>query len=456
MEKNSSVRKIKPPIDPRLIKFRFPGVKRKTLANGLTLLVIEQPKVPKVYFRLGFDFGSKTDPEEKAGLNELLAATLKKGTRKYMYREIVDLVDFMGAELEVMVSEDFFFVFGEFLSEFVQTGLELVSEVVLRPQFPAEELEKERAKAIANLENEKSSPHFLAHRRMNRVMFNPHPYSRYKTIASLQNIEREDLQLFWQNYFVPGHAYLVLAGDVREADALDWAEKYFGEWEPKKQPDRKIASPSPVRERTVYLVNRPGSAQSTLLLGNRLFPRNHPDYEKMLVMNKILGGSASGRLFMYLREEKGYTYSASSYLYTLKEAGSWQASAEVRTEMTAQALEGFLEQFQKIRHEAVSPEELENAKRYLVGIFPLQNETPSSIAALGLRQYLYDLPENYWDHYLDVIEKVDREDVMAVTRQYLDLEHLAIVVVGDGEKIDRELENFGTVQIFDVEDRRIR
>ncbi len=448
--------KIQPPIDPRLIKFRFPGVKKRTLPNGLTLLVIEQARVPKVYFRVGFDFGSKADPQGKIGLNELLAATLKKGTRQHTYREIVEMIDFMGAELEVMVSEDFFFVFGEFLAEFVENGLELVSEVVRRPVFPEEEVEKERAKAIANLENEKSSPNFLAHRRMNRVMFSPHPYSHYKTTGSLQNVARTDLQTFWRDFFVPAQAYLVLAGDIREQEAIRWAEKYFGDWEPRIPPSHQQVAPAPASGRTVYLINRPASQQSTLLLGNRLFPRNHPDYERMLVMNKILGGSASGRLFMYLREEKGYTYSASSYLYTLKEAGSWQAAAEVRTEMTVRALEGFLEQFHKIRTEAVSAEELENAKRYLVGIFPLQNETPSSIAALSLRQHLYELPEQYWDQYLDLIERVSGEDVMEVTQKYLDLENLAIVVVGDAEKIERELESFGSLQVFDAEDRRIR
>ncbi len=443
------------PIDSHLIEFRFPEVKKHKLSNGLTLLIIERPELPKIYLRIGLPVGSKYDPPEKAGLSHLLALTIRKGTRENDYYTIMDTIERLGGELDTVVNEDFFFLVGEFLSNYLETGIKLARDILLYPQFPLDQVEKERLKIIADFENEKSSPQFLAQRRMDRALFAPHPYSLHKSIETIRQITREDLINFHNRFFSSKHAYLILSGNINESTAIRLAEKYFSNWKSSSIPDISFQPPLERTERTIFLVNRPGSAQSNILLGNLLFQRNHPDFEAMLVLNKILGGGGSGRLFMYLREKKGYTYGAYSTMQTFREHGAWIANAEVRTEVTADALNAFFSQFEKIKNEPVTEEEIINARRYLIGFFPLQNETPTSIAALALKQYLYDLPEDYWNKFLKTIANVSINDVQKMAQKYIMDDRMAIVIVGDAAKVQHKLGQFGYLELYDKEDKKI-
>ena len=220
-------------------------------------------------------------------------------------------------------------------------------------------------------------------------------------------------------------------------------------------PVEEFGKPEVAEQPLIHLVHRPKSQQANILMGNLLFPRNHPEFEKMVVMNKILGGSGSGRLFMNLREDKGYTYGAYSTLSVYRETGSFLANAEVRTEVTIPSIQAFHEEFKKIKETLVSSEELENAKRYLRGIFPLQNETPSSIAALALRQQLYGLGEDYWNRYISRIGEVTSEGIRQVANEYIREERMNTVVVGDADQLQQSLENLGEVMVYDLEDSRI-
>ncbi|MFZ0389924.1 MAG: pitrilysin family protein [Calditrichia bacterium] len=444
-----------PPIDGHLLPFRFPPAKTIQLSNGLRLIIVERAGLPKVYLRLGFPFGIKNDPEGREGTAELLANTLKKGTLRRDYQQLVDDVETAGGELDAMVSEDFCIMYGEFISEYLPFGVEILSEMALMPALPENELEKERIKLIANLENEKSSPAFLAQRRMNRALFSPHPYAGFKTAATIGNISRENLLQFHQSHIFPQGAVLVMAGDVSETAAKNLAEKFFADWPGAEKRVESLFAQPLVSQRQIHLVNRPGSEQANILLGNLLFPRNHPDFEKMMVMNKILGGGGSGRLFLNLREEKGFTYGAYSAMQTYRDQGAWIANAEVRTEVTIPSLEAFEEEFQKIKNEPVPEKELMNAKRYLIGVFPLQNETPSSIAALALKQQLNGLPADYWDRYLEALERVDADMVRQMAEEYIRTVEMNIVVVGDAEKLLSPLRELAPLSLYDPDDNII-
>jgi len=447
--------KQKPPIDNHLLRYKFPPVKQKKLSNGLTLLVIERRELPGVYFRLGIGVGEKHDPPEMKGAVEMVSQLLKKGAGARSYREIADAIDFVGGSLECSASADFFYLHGSFLKEYLQVGLELAGDMVIHPAFSPEELEKERAKILADLENEKSSPAFLAQRQMDVALYRPHPYSGHKTAESISKITRETLADLHRRYFSPAAACLAVAGDISFSEAAEQAERYFSAWQSRKSSPGEFSAPSNPASRVIYLVDRPGSEQVNITLGNRLFPTSHPDYEKAVVANKILGGGASGRLFLSLREQKGYTYGAGSSLDLFKETGGWIASAEVRPEVTDKALEGFFEEFEKLASEPAPETELQNAKRYLIGVFPLRNETPASIASLALRQKLYGLPKDYWDQYLVKIDAVSAEDVQTLARNYLRREQLAIVLVGDARQIAPKLKPFREVEILDLEGKRI-
>ncbi len=444
-----------PPINLKLQEYNFPSFKKWKLNNGLNLILIEQHDLPKVYLQLGMNFGMKNEPKSKTGLSQLVANTQKKGTSTYRYHEIIDKIECTGGELDITVNEDFFIIYGEFLKANLEVGLDVMSDILLKPTFPSLELEKERFKLLANLENEKSSPDFLANRRMESVLFSPHPYGYYKTEATLKSITRKDLVDFHFHYFSPDISYLIVSGDIYESEVLDLVYRFFSEWRSEKIEWTEINKPKSEGKGKVHIVNRPGSQQSNILLGNILFNRAHPDYEKTLVMNKILGGGGSGRLFLDLREEKGFTYGAYSTLQTYKETGAFIANAEVRTAVTVEAIHAFLNQFEKIQKQETSEEELENAKRYLRGIFPLQNETAASIAALVLRQHLYGLSDNYWDSYLNTISQVNQADLNEMALKYIRQDEMYIIIVGDADALVEKVKVFGHVQVYDLDDRQL-
>jgi zinc protease len=446
---------VKPPIDAHLLEFHFPGVQQDRLNNGLTVLLIKRCSLPKVYIRLGIDGGTKYESPDKAGLMQLLASAIKKGTNTRSYREIIDSIEQIGGELDTAVNEDFFVISAEFLKEHLETGLEILRDLILQPSFPEQEVEKERLRQIADLENEKSSPEYLAGRRMDKGLYSPHPYHIHRTLASMKNITREDLFRMQRRQFYPAGAFLVLAGDISDDKMIDRVERYFKEWSVKEPDLEPVKKPAEMKKLLIHIVNRPQSEQSNILLGNLLFPRRHPDFEKMLVMNKILGGGGSGRLFLNLREEKGYTYGAYSSLQTHKDQGTFIANAEVRSEVTADAIRAFQEEFRRIKAEQVTGKELHDATRYLLGIFPLQNETASSIASLALKQKLFGLGEDYWDRYVENIKNVTQQDIQEMAQKYIREDRMMMVIVGDAKKLTDQLADMGEIRIFDLEDQEV-
>jgi zinc protease len=453
--KNKNIARNNPPIDSHLIEFKFPRVYRHNLSNGLPLLIIEHHEIPKVYFRIGYDFGSKDDPSGKAGLNQILSTTIKKGTKNKDYYTIIEKIEELGGELDFVTSEDFYFVQGEFLKEHAEKGLDILRDILQYPIFPQEHLDKERFKQIADLENEKSSPEFLAQRRLDKALFAPHPYGVHKTISSLQSISRKDLVNFHGSFFSSKPALLVVAGDINRNKAINLADKFFGEMPYSPGQDRKPYLLNQTQEHSVNIVNRPESQQVNILMGNLSFKRNHPDYEKLVVMSKILGGGGSGRLFLDLREKKGYTYGAYSSLLAYKEAGAFITNTEVRNEVILAALDSVFEQFEKIKQEPVSEEELQHAKQYLIGVFPLQNETASSIAALSLKQQLYALPDNYWDEYLEKISMVNMDDIQSMAQKYIRSDEMKLVLVGDANFLVDKVGLYGPVSIYDLDDNPV-
>jgi len=450
------------PIDDQLIEFRFPLFKKETLENGLTVLGLESSfrgrgiKLPKVYFRLGINFGEKNDPLSNEGTVELLARVLKKGTAGRSYQEIVEEIDFTGGSLGINSSPDFFYISGSFLREYAHVGLELISDVLLNPAFDQSEIEKERNKILAEIENEKSSPSFLAQRRLKKILYSAHPYSRSKTSQSIREITRETLLEIYQKFVGPVNICLIATGDISFKELAEKANKHFGQWH--KGDEAKLPSfPTPEAngKRKVYLVDRPDSEQCNILLGTLLFSRKSREYEAFQVMNKILGGGAGGRLFMTLREEKGFTYGAYSSMVCLKETGGWQATADVRNEVTGVAIDAFFEQFAELEIKSVSEEELKNAKRYLIGSFPIKNETPAAIASLELQRQLHDLPQDYWNNYLKMIDRISKNDVSEMAKKYLDINSMPIVLVGDEKKIRKQLGKFGEIEMYNLDDERI-
>jgi predicted Zn-dependent peptidase len=337
------------------------------------------------------------------------------------------------------------------LSDNFDAWFELFADVLLNPVFPGDELEKLKQRQRAQLREQRSSSGFLLSERFNRLVYGDHPAGQISaTPASLDKINRTALSEWHQRRYSPETAILAIAGDVHAKELMAKLEKRLGGWKSARAkqvwPDR----PKAAEARRVLLVDRPNSVQTSLALGNIAIDRRSPDYFAMVVMNHLIGGGASSRLFLNLREEKGYTYGVYSDFSALRYPGPWRAGGSMRTEVTEPALEEFFHEIRRIRTENVSADELEASKRAIVASFALSLEQPARVLSFAITSKQYGFPPDYWDAYPKRIMAVSSEDVQRVARAYLDPDALQIVAVGDAARIKSALEKYGSVEIFDA------
>lgn len=455
---DSDWRATPPPAGPP-ISVKFPHIVREVLPNGMTLLVIEDHRLPVVSYTLLLKGGSSTDPEGLEGVAAFTVEMLKEGTRSRSARVIADTVDRMGGELGGSATPDASMISLSLLKEYEKEGLTLLADLVGSPLFPEKEMEKARARLLANLMRKKAEANYLAVRAFSKVLYGAHPYSRIDfTEETLRKISRDNLVKYHGQYYSPGVSVLAVVGDVERGKILEEVRKVFMAGGQAQAAASKASGstgagslPSPPSRKgmTFYLVQRPDSVQATFAVGNLALKRNHPDYVPLLVAHQILGGGASSRLFKNLREKQGYTYGVYSYLSAMRELGHWTAWTAVRNEVTEGTLTELLKELSRMTEEPVSDEELKDARSYLMGVFPLRVETAQGVARMALELELYDLPRNYWDTYLGKIQAVTKEEIMRVAKEQMRLSSLAVVVVGDGARIKGILEKFGTVVMFE-------
>src|SRR6266581_437656 len=443
-----------PPLAPRPLNFPQPFETK--LANGLQIVVVEEPLLPIVSIRLSFRSGDANDPPNLPGLSDMMTHLLTEGTETRSSRQIAEEVERLGASLNVGSSSDFTTVAGSALSIYTDEILDLLADVTLRPTFPKNEVDLARENTKQLLIQQRAQPNFLASERTAQVMFGAHPYSRVSpTPDSLDAMARETFIEFRRSIFVPNNAFMIIVGDVDREEIVARVEGLFADWESGFLPPSSFP-PLPKHEaRRAYLVDRPGSAQSNIIIASEGITRTSPDYFPMLLMHTVLGANASSRLFMNLREHKGYTYGAYSNLDTRRVAGSFRTSAEVRTAVTGASLKEFFFELERIRNEAVSDKELADAKSYLTGVFPIRIETQEGLIEQIVSIRMFDLPHDYLNTYRDHVNAVTAADIQRVAQQYVTPDKAAIVIVGDVETISAEVTPFAdSLEYYDTEGRR--
>ncbi len=434
------------------VQFNIPHPVRTTLPNGLKTVLFTDERVPLVSYRLAFFRGDAQDPENSTGLTSATASMLAEGTEKYSSRELAEKIERLGASLGASASDDFTIISASALSMYGDEILSLMAEILFRPTFPESELDLYKRNALENLKYQRSQPNFLANEQSSRLIYGSHPYATVSPKATdYEKLEREMLVDFHASAFQPDDAVLLVVGDV-EQDALTRdVEDLFGDWPNTNAEQLSFTSIPKRRERTLTIVDRPGSAQANIVLANAAIPRNHPDHFSATVMNQVLGAGASSRVFMNLREEKGYTYGAYTRLDAKKMGGDFEATAEVRTAVTGDSLKEFFFELNRIRDEKVSADELADAKSYLTGVFPIRAETQEGLTGLIANQVLYNLPEDYLQTYREHIDSVTVEDVQRVANAYVEPEKLAMVIVGDAKEILPQAKSYTeTVEILDT------
>lgn len=434
----------------------IPTPREITLPNGLTVVIVEDNRLPLVSYRLAFRVGGAFDPPEMPGLTDLLAGLLPEGTQSRTSREIAEEVARMGASLSAGANSDYTIVAASALSQFNDRILDLMADVVLHPSFPENEVELAKQNTKESLRQQRAQPSFLASEMVSRVIFGDHPYSVVApTPESIDRSSRDEFVRFHQNKFVPNSAVFIIVGDVRYDDVLRRLESLFSTWERGEELVTNFPAPPMRTKRTAYVVDRHGSAQSNIIIANTGITRTNPDYFPLLLMHTVLGANASSRLFMNLREEKGYTYGAYTNLDARRTAGTFRATAEVRTPVTGDSLKEFFYELNRIRNERVSEKEISDAKSYLTGVFPIRLETQEGLTDQLVQIKMLRLPVDYLTLYRDRVQAVTLEEIQTVAQKYVRPDEAAVIVVGDGSAVLDQIRPYcEDIEIYNTSGKR--
>jgi zinc protease len=454
-----AVVKGKAPVNKEVLKVKLPRAEETTLKNGLRVVLLPAHKVPTFNMQMVVLSGGLVDKPDYRGLANFTAALLREGTAKRSSKDIAEQVDALGATLGATsgFSSMTSTVSTGGLVENIDQTLELFADVIRNPTFPQSEVDKYKSRTLAQLQFQRSIPQFLAAEQFQKAIYGTsHPASLIAPPAeSLKKLTTKDLAEFHSTYYRPNNAILAVVGDVTMKELVPKLEKYFGDWQKADVPATTIPPAPAQTESRIYLIDRPGSVQTVLQLGTLGIERTSPDYFAVLLADRVFGGGPSARLFLNLREDKGYTYGAYSNFGGSKFRGTWVSSSEVRTDVTEGAMKEFMYELNRMRNELVPAEELDNAKRAIIGSFALSLEQPGTLLQNIITQKLYNLPADYWDTYPQKVAAITAQDVQMAAKKYIDLGHLQVVAVGDAAKAREVLAKYGKVELYDAEGKPV-
>lgn len=388
--------------------------------------------------------GAAYDPPGKNGVATLVAELLNQGTASRSAEEIADTIDSIGGSLQTGAGSDVTSANVLVMKDSFPLGMELLADMVRRPAFAPEELERQREQALSTLQVNLDDPDFIASAVFNRLVYGLHPYGLPDTglPASIAGITRDDIRDFHRKYFAPNNSILAVVGDVDAPEAMAAAERVFGDWprQPVQAP-RLQAPPKPSRR--IVVVDKPDSVQTAVRVGQLGVPRKTPDYMALNEAIRILGGEGSNRLFRVLRSDRSLTYSASAELNTMLLAGDVVAQTDTRSDATPEVVKLIVEEYWKLLRDRVNDAELAGAQAYMTGNFPLTIETPGAIARQVVNVVFYDLSLDELRTYRQRANGVTSDEVQRVVRSYLDPDHLAIVMVGNAAAFKDQLGKAG-------------
>jgi zinc protease len=432
------------PAPPR--EYRFPAFTRLALANGVEVLIAPLPRLPVCSVVVVVDAGAEYERAGCEGLARLTARSLIEGAGDLTAIELVERLEGIGATLRANADWDSAHLSMSILSERLPEALPILADVLTRPSFPADELERLRNERLSELLQLRSEPRGLADETFIRTIYTDE--SRYSIPLggreeSVRSLSRNDVVDYHRDLYAPTRATIIVAGDVQPERLEDLLAATLGRWNGAggaAQPRRGDAALSDTR---VHVVPRADAPQSELRIGQVGLPRSHADFFPMVVMNSILGGVFSSRINLNLRERHAYTYSAHSVLHWRRGAGPFVVRTAVESGVTADSVREVMNEIQALRTAVAQEDELSLARDYLVGVFPIRFETTGAIAAALAQLVVHQLPEDYYDRYQASIAAVTTADVLRVARLHLEPERMTVVAVGDLERIRAPLEGSG-------------
>jgi zinc protease len=434
----------------------FPAFVERSLSNGAQVLVVENHEQPvvsvNIYMR---GAGATSDPEGKNGVAELTAALLKAGTKSKTSLQIAQTFDGMGAQTFANAGPDWASLSVTALKQDIDVALATAADMLVNATFPADEFETQRKRTLTNLQVQLSQPAQLASRVFLTRVYGPHPYGRVTSTSSLRAITRDDLVNFYNTYYKPSNALVVIAGDVNPNEIIATFERHFAAWKGTSPARPKFTAAPNTTGREIILVNKPGAVQAAFRIGHTIAPAPHADWPALVVAQQILGGGSKGWLFDILREKKGFTYGAYAGSSQRLDPGHFQMQGDVRNEVADSALQIFLDLHAKMKNEQVSAAELDLAKAQLTGSFPLTIETPAQVAGQVASARLLGQAKDHVQTWRQRLAAVTAADVQRVARQHYRPENAVIVISGDANVLKPKLEKFGKITIVDEEGRPV-
>ncbi len=419
-----------------------------TLANGLQVFVVKNTKLPRVSATLALDIDGIKEGE-KAGLADLAGQLLKRGTEKKSKAELDEAVEYLGGSL---ATSSRYASVSSLKNNFPKL-MDLLSEVILHPALSSEELEKLRTQTISAIEASKDEPDAIAGNVVNKLVYGAnHAYGEITTVKTVTAVKVEDVKNYVKNYWIPNNAYLIFVGDIEPAAAKALAEKNFSSWAKGTYTRPKYEKPAIPATSYIAIVDRPASVQSVVSVASTVnLTKGSPNDIPSIVMNNILGGGSSGRLFLNLREKHGFTYGAYSSIRPDYQIGFFKAESSVRNEKTDSAIQEILNELYTIRNSKVGDTELSQIKNYLAGGFARSLEDPATIANFALSIAVNHLPADYYQKYLTTLAAVNASKVQEVATALLNPAKMHIVIIGNAKQIAKGLEKYGPVKYFDIE-----
>ncbi len=420
------------------------------LDNGLKVILVENHKLPRVSFRVFVDYDPVLE-KDAVGYTNMMGEMLSKGTKTRTKSQIDASVDFIGASL----SSDNNGVSGACLTKHTDKLLDIMSDVLLNPAFPQEELDKTKRRAESNLASAKDDPNAISGNVSSVMCYGKsHPYGENMTEETLAKISMDKIKSHYQTFFKPNVSYLVVVGDINRTQTEQFAKKYFGKWQKGDVPTFDHGIPRAPEKTQVDFVNKSGAVQSVINITYPLeLTPGDPDVIRARVMNTILGGYFNSRVNANLREGRAYTYGARTSLNPDKLVGSFSAGAGVRNAVTDSAIIEFMKELNRMRTEKVPQDELQTVKNVLTGQFSQNLEQPGTVASFALNTARYGLPADYYERYLEVLQNVTPEEVLAMAKKYIRPDRAHIVVVGNREEVADKLKQFspeGKVNFYDI------
>ena len=442
----SQVDRTKPPVSgpPPVINLGKPNM--FSLKNGLKVIIVENSKLPRAYANLDIDNYPDYEGDIK-GVASLVSSLMGNGTTTQSKDDYNEEIDYMGASLSLSAGGGF----ASSLKRYFPRVLEMMSDGLKNPVFTLEDFEKEKNILIDGIKSSQNSVPDIASIVGGKLFFGSnHPFGEFATEESVNNISLKDVKKYYETYAKPNNAYLTIVGDVNYEEIKPLVEKLFGDWKKGKLPKYTMPVVNDLENPEINFIDMSNAVQSEISVGNIInISMSDPDYFPLRLANQIFGGSG-GKLYLNLREDKGFTYGAYSGVETSRYVGRFSASTSVRNEVTDSSIVEIIKEIETMIDESVTEEKLSSVKEKFVGGFIMSTEQPSTIANFARNIDKFNLPENFYETYLENFQKVSIDDVKRVSNKYFKRDKLRIIVVGKGAEILSSLEDLPyNIKYFD-------